>query len=191
MKKLLLAAVTAAVFSIGVAQGGIQSGDTELQVQGSLQTSSSDESDATTTTAMAQLGLNHYFTTWFSLGVSLMPNISETSSDGGDDQTSSSIFLMVRPDFYFGTENRVVPYVGPHVGLASYSVSGGNGDSSYDNSGTVAAGGLHGGMKIFASERASWNVEINGTTYTEESNESDESSSVNVIAFLVGMTYRF
>ncbi len=186
MKKALLrTAIAAFVVSMSSAQGGIQGGDLEVQIQGAVQTVTADESDSTTT--MAQLGLNKYFSSWFSLGVTFMPMVTTTSSDGSDETTSSSIFLMVRPDFYIaGGSSPVVPYVGPHAGLVAYESS----SSDYDSSGSSVAGGLHAGVKIFASEKASWNLELNGTAYTADS-DGGSSADISVVSFLVGMSYRF
>ncbi len=176
---------------------------TELQVQGSVTTvnTSHEDSDTgtTTTTLTGQLVLNQFIGSFFSIGLALQPVVSSSTLDSGhgDDSESSSseIYALLRLDGYLVPDSSpVVPYIGVHGGLASYSSKSERNGSDSDDSGSSASYGGHVGLKIFATERASWGIEASGTTYErniEDSRSDDDKIAVVVGSLFVGMSYFF
>ncbi len=58
---------------------------------------------------------------------------------------------------------------GMHQQKSSYTYESDN----YESDGSTSAYGWHGGLKIFATENTSWNLEINSTTYPPEVEEDE------------------
>jgi len=167
---------------------GTTSGDKEIQLQGSFTNTSNNQNDRTTDTLSAQVGFNYFFTSNISIG-GLWRGSGSVSDDGdGNETTTTTNFLLVRADLYLGNAaSKVMPYVGGQAGQASYTRD----DGDEETSSSSGAYGFHGGLKIFPSERISWNIELDSTTYTFESEATDDEYKSYNNSLFVGFSYYF
>lgn len=177
MKRILIGLLSLCCIA-GVAFGGTEAGQTEVQVAGSLQNVDMDEFSMTTLSG--QLNINRFLSDNFSLGCALRVSLSE--EEDGDKSTSMQTFLLGRGDFYLGTNFDVIPYIGAQIGVINYEYN--------DDSESTFTYGAHGGFKFFLSENISWNAELDVSVYTQEA-DYGEDTDITVTSFLVGMSYYF
>lgn len=187
MKRVLIWTVVIMMAMTGAAVAGTEGGDKEIQIQGSFATVTNSENDDETYTSTVQLAFNYFFTSNVSIGGTWRGQSSVNEPEIGDTSTTTNNFLLLRGDFYLGSAlSKVMPYIGAQIGQVSYTYeSSGNKDS--DSMGTY---GFHGGLKIFASENTSWNIEFDTTTYTIEQ-DSGEDIDINITSILFGFSYYF
>jgi hypothetical protein len=190
MKKVFIMVVVV-LFVAQFAFAGMEGGDKEIQIQGSVSNITNSEDDTEITTTNVQLIFNYFFTPNFSIGGTWWGNRTEFSPDEGDDSTLTNNFLLLRGDGYLGSAtSKAVPYLGLHVGQSSYAIESGD----YDDSGSTSAYGWHAGLKIFATENSSWNIELNQTIYSPDvDDEEEEEVDVDLTntQILVGFSYYF
>jgi hypothetical protein len=201
MKKLALVALAVFLSATGT-HAATEAGSTELQIAGSVQRQviEFDDEEYGSTTISGQLTLNKFLSDGFSLGGSL--RVSSTAEDDWTDfsgqevegATSSLVFLLGRGDFYLAPGANVIPYIGGHGGVISYSWSPGGGAEEQESS--TLTYGLQGGLKIFSSESVSWNAELDLSLYEQEEDEDQaaaqvETPTVTVTTLFVGMSYYF
>jgi len=188
MKKVAILVVVIMMAVTHVAFAGMESGDKEIQVQGAVSNMTNSENDATTSTTSMQLTFNYFFSSNISIGGTWWGNSSVDEADSGDESITTNTFLLLRGDLYLGSAtSKAVPYIGIHGGQNSYTYERDN----YESSGSTSAAGWHGGLKIFATENTSWNLEINSTTYTPEAEEGQEEIDFTNTQFLIGFSYYF
>ena len=188
MKKVVVLALIILMTITGVALAGTEGGDKELQIQGSFTTLTNSENDDKTYTSTVQLALNYFFTPNVSIGGSWRGQGSTTEPEEGDSSTTTNNFLLLRGDVYLGSAvSKLMPYIGVQFGQVSYTYESGD----YDDSGSVGTYGFHGGLKIFAGESTSWNLEIDSTTYAIEDDTSGDEIEINILSFLFGFSYYF
>lgn len=187
MKKVLIWTVVAMMALAGAAMAGTEGGDKELQLQGSISTISNSEDDTKVYSTTAQVSFNYFFTSNVSIGGTWRGQSSIRDPETGDKSTTTNNFLLLRGDLYLGSAtSKIMPYIGGQIGQVSYTYESG-GD---DDSGSVGAYGVHGGLKIFAGESSSWNVEFDSTTYTIEQDSGDDIDT-NITSILFGFSYYF
>ncbi len=185
--KLAVTMIILALLCI-VASGATERGNTEVRLDGSIQNVSVGSSDQTFLSA--QLVLNHYLSDYFSVGLAIRPSGQITSVDGeADDTVFSQLFLLGRGDLYMaGSASSVVPYLGAHAGIISYRYESGG----EDESASVFTIGGQIGFKIFASERTSFNIELDISVYTPEDDSlGRESEDITVTSLFFGYSYYF
>ena len=188
MKKVAILVVVIMMAVTPAAFAGMESGDKEIQVQGSVSNLTNSEDDTSVATTSMQLTFNYFFTSNVSIGGTWWGNSTTISPDEGDEMTMTNNFLMLRGDFYLGSAtSKVVPYIGVHGGQSNYTLE----SDDYDSSGSTSAYGFHGGLKIFATENTSWNFELNQTTYTPDVEEDEEEIDITNTQFLIGFSYYF
>jgi len=191
MKKVLIMMVV--VLSVAqFAFAGMEGGDKEIQIQGSMSNITNSEDDSEITTTNLQLAFNYFFTSNFSIGGTWWGNRSTFSPDEGDDSTLTNNFLLLRATGYLGSAtSKVVPYLGGQVGQSSYTLESGD----FDDSGSTSAYGWHVGLKIFATENTSWNIELNQTIYSPDIDEEEGEEELDIdltnTQILVGFSYYF
>jgi len=188
MKKVAILVVVILMAITHAAFAGMETGDKEIQVQGAVSKETNSENDRTDSSTSIQLTFNYFFSSNISIGGTWWGN-STLSDDGeGNESTFTNNFMLLRGDFYLGSAtSKAVPYIGVHGGQNSYTWESGD----YESSGSTSALGWHGGLKIFATENTSWNLEINSTTYTPEVEEDEEEYDETNTQFLVGFSYYF
>jgi len=188
MKRISLITLVLVLAMTHVAFAGMETGDKEIQIQGSVSNNTNSETDDSSSTTSIQLTFNYFFTSNISIGGTWWGNSTVNEPENGDESTITNNFLLLRGDFYLGSAtSKVVPYIGGHVGQSSYSYESDN----YETDGSTSAYGWHGGLKIFATENTSWNFEINSTTYTPEADPGEEEIDFNTTQFLLGFSYYF
>jgi len=188
MKKVAILVVVILVAITHAAFAGMESGDKEIQVQGAVSKFTNSEDDDSSSTTSIQLTFNYFFTSNISIGGTWWGNNTVYEPEVGDKSTYTNNFLLLRGDFYLGSAtSKAVPYIGVHGGQSNRTVERGD----YESSGSTSAAGWHGGLKIFATENTSWNLEINSTTYTPEVEEDEEEYDETNTQFLVGFSYYF
>jgi outer membrane protein W len=171
----------------GVAMAGTEGGDKEIQVQGSFSSMTNSVNDDETYTSTVQLAFNYFFTSNISIGGTWRGQSSVTEPENGDSSTTTNNFLLLRGDFYLGSAtSQIMPYIGAQIGQVNYTYESG-GDEDSDSMGTY---GFHGGLKIFAGENTSWNIELDTTTYTMEQDYGDD-IDINITSILFGFSYYF
>ena len=185
---IFLVAVAMVITAVGTAVAGSQSGDKEIQIQGSVSKFTNSEDDDTSTTTSVQLTFNYFFSPNISIGGTWWGNNSVTEPEDSDKSTTKTNFLLLRGDLYLGSAtSKIVPYIGGHAGQSSYTYE----SAGYDSSGSTSAYGWHGGLKIFATENTSWNLELNTTTYTPEAEDGAKEIDFTNTQLLVGFSYYF
>lgn len=188
MKKVTILVGVIMMVMTHVAFAGTEAGNKEIQVQGALSRLTNSETDSSSSTTSVQLTFNYFFTSNISIGGSWWGNSTVSDPENGDKSTTTSNFLLLRGDFYLGSAtSKVMPYIGAHGGQSNYTYESG----TSDNSGSTSAYGWHGGLKIFATENTSWNLEINATTYTPEADAGQKEIDFTNTQFLVGFSYYF
>jgi len=171
-----------------VAFAGMETGDKEIQVQGAVSKETNSENDRTDSSTAVQLAFNYFFSSNISIGGTWWGNSTVSDDGDGNESTYTSNFLLLRGDLYLGSAtSKAVPYIGAHVGQNSFTFESGD----FEWSGSSSAVGFHGGLKIFATENASWNLEINSTTTTRETEDGQDEIEFNNTQFLVGFSYYF
>jgi len=169
MKKLLVvAAGLAAVAQLCFA--GVEAGKDELQVQGTLQNVSAGGFDSQMISA--QVVYNRFIRDDISVGGALRVDMF----DHGED-TSTSIFILGRGDYYFPALEDYVPYAGAHLGIANFDYG--------EFGSTEFTYGLQGGVKFFISENASVNAELDLSLY------SGDGEDVTATSLLLGLSHYF
>jgi len=183
-----LVAVGVAFLCTANSQAGTQAGKSELRIDGSLQNMSMDSSDSTMLSG--QIVYNKFLSDQFSLGAAIRPMIQTQSSDYGDDQTTSFLFLLGRGDFYLtGGESSFVPYIGAHAGVINYEYDMGGDDSTSES---VLTYGIQGGGKFFVNENTSFNIELDLSIYSPETEDDyGDSEDVTVTTVLFGYSVYF
>ena len=190
MKKTIVFLVAAAMVmtGAGTTMAGSEAGDKEIQIQGSVSKFTNSENDNSSTTTSVQLTFNYFFSPNISIGGTWWGNNSVTDPEDGDKSTMKNNFLLLRGDLYLGSAtSKIVPYIGGHAGQSSYTYESADSDSS----GSTSAYGWHGGLKIFATENMSWNLELNTTTYTPDAEDGQKEIDLTNTQFLVGFSYYF
>jgi hypothetical protein len=189
MKKLLVSAVVFFV-AAGMAQAATEAGMREIQIQGSFERNGNSENDDLDYTATGQLGYNYFTAPQFSIGgVTLISSsISDPEDPDAEETTSQVIFLMLRASLYLtGGASQVVPYLGGQGGAAAIAWQN---DDDDDASVSLVYGGFA-GLKIFASENTSWNVEGSYVLYQPDVEDNEEEVTYNTTALSVGFSYYF
>ena len=188
MKRISLITLMIVLAMSHVAFAGMEAGNKEIQIQGARSKNTDSESDNSTTTTSLQLTFNYFFSSNISIGGTYWGNSSVSDDGAGNERTTTTNFMLLKGDFYLGSAtSKFVPYIGGHIGQSSYTYESEN----YENDGSTSAFGWHGGVKIFATENTSWNLEINSTTYTPEVDQGQEEIDFNNTQFLVGFSYYF
>jgi opacity protein-like surface antigen len=173
MKRALFVGLALLLIATG-SFAGTKEGQSEIQVQGSLQNVSYADNDQTELTI--QLVYNRFMRDDLSLGCTFRPSLSKS-----DDTENQQLFLLGRGDYYFTPQTKYVPYAGAHLGLINYTFDSGDSSSSE----TAFTYGLQGGWKFFISENMSWNLELDLSLY------SAEDEDITVTSLLAGMSYYF
>jgi len=174
MKKILAVGLILPLFAAASSFAGTKAGQSEVQVQGALQNVSYADNDSSELTV--QLVYNKFIRDEVSVGCTFRPTMQKT-----DDQTTRQLFLLGRGDYYFAAKSTYVPYAGAHLGFINYDRG--------EYSKTVFTYGLQGGWKFFVSENISWNLELDYSLYSAETDVG--SKDVKVISALAGMSYYF
>ena len=166
---------------------GTTAGESELRIDGAIQNTSTEYSD--TRSISGQLTYNHFLSDQFSIGGSIRPMIQTSDPDNGEETTSSMLFLLGRGDLYLSTDNDdFVPYIGAHAGVINYEFDTGSGDSESES---VLTYGIQGGIKMFVSENTSFNIEVDLSIYTPESDNGGDEDDVTVTSVLFGYSVYF
>jgi len=188
MRKVAILVVVIMMAITNAAFAGMESGDKEIQVQGAVSNETNSENDNSDSSTTVQLTFNYFFSSNISIGGTYW-GYSTVSDDGaGNESTYTSNYLLLRGDFYLGSAtSKAVPYIGLHGGQNSFNMESGD----FEWSGSSSAVGFHGGLKIFATENASWNLEFNSTTTTRETESGLDEIEYNTTQFLVGFSYYF
>lgn len=164
-----------ACFAAAEGRGAIQAGMNELRIDGALQLMSTDGMDMTSLSG--QIVYNKFVRDNLSWGLSVRPQLQERSPDEGDDQTSMTLFVLGRGDYYLVSQNPdQVPYIGAHAGFINYEMSG----EGYDESETTVTYGVQGGWKMFLSENTAFNIELDLSMYTMDGEEEEDVSVMSV-----------
>ena len=185
---VFLVAVAMVITAAGTAMAGSESGDKEIQIQGSLSKFTNSENDNDIDQPrLFNLPLIIFFHRIFQ---SVEPGGETIRSLNRKMVKEHEIhnFLLLRGDLYLGSAtSKIVPYIGGHAGQSSYTYESADSDSS----GSTSAYGWHGGLKIFATENTSWNLELNTTTYTPDAEDGQKEIDFTNTQFLVGFSYYF
>jgi len=188
MKKIAFFMVVAMMVMTSFAMAGTEAGNKEVQVQGSHSILTNSESESETYTTNMQISLNYFFTSWFSIGGTWRGSGTISRPESGEESETTSNFLLVRGDFYLGKPtSKAVVYFGGQVGQSMYYYQSGQNS----NSGSTAAFGIHGGLKFFATENTSWNLEIDSTEYTPEVETSGPNITYTNTSLMAGFSYYF
>ncbi len=190
MKKLVVVLVLLGTV-VGMAQAGVQAGRREIQIQGAISSDGTDrEGSKDDQNLQGSLILNYFLTGNMSVGVTGMFMGTRTPGERGEsDSTSSSIFLLGRLDLYLGSSDSVaVPYIGGRGGMAVTKYDPGEGESTSANTITY---GPQAGLKIFASENTSWNIEASYTIWSPEAEHGEEKVNFHQATVSVGFSYYF
>lgn len=187
MRTLILAIVIIALVAPATF-AGTQSGSNEIQAQGSFQhVDMGSDNDRTQDTVSFGLVGNRFVTDNLSLGLSLRQSASTQDDGDGNETKRSQTFFQGRVDFYIASQSSVVPYIGAHGGIISYTY-----DSEYsDTSESVFTYGPQAGMKFFVRENVSLNTELDVSIYTPEADESSSEDDVTVTSLMVGASFYF
>jgi outer membrane protein W len=191
MKKLVVVLVLLGMV-VGMAQAGVQAGRREIQIQGAISSDGTDQKDAKDRQSIqGSLILNYFVAANMSVGATGMfiGTRDPGMGPGEKDSINSTIFLLGRLDFYLGSsDSAVVPYVGGRGGMAVAKRDIGQGESKSDNTITY---GPQAGLKIFASENTSWNIEASYTIWTPEAEHGQEKVNYHQATVSVGFSYYF
>lgn len=191
MKKLVVVLVLLGMV-VGMAQAGVQAGRREIQIQGAISSDGSDQKDNKDSQNLnGSLILNYFLTGNMSVGVTGMFMGTKTPGrgPGSHDSTMSTVFALGRLDLYLGSgDSTVVPYIGGRGGMAVTKYDPGEGESQSDNTITY---GPQAGLKIFASENTSWNIEASYTIWTPEAEHGEEKVNYHQATVSVGFSYYF
>ncbi len=187
MKRIIWAVAGLLVIAGGVL-AGTQAGMSEIQIQGSFEREGNSENDDQDYTVIGQLGYNYFLSPYMSIGLSSTMSSSMSVPEEGDETTSQVIFAMMRLSLYLASGNSpIVPYIGGQGGAALVAWQN---EYSDDSSVSLVYGGF-GGLKIFASENTSWNVEGSLAIYEPDVEENEGSVTYNSTALTVGFSYYF
>ena len=192
MRKVAILVVVIMMAITHAAFAGMESGDKKIQVQGAVSNETNSENDDSSSTTSIQLTFNYFFTSNISIGGTWWGNSTVSEYENGNENESTNNFLLLRGDFYLGSAtSKAVPYIGVHGGQNNYTSKYTSEYGTSEYSGSTSAVGWHGGLKIFATENTSWNLELNSTTYTPEVEEGEEEYDETNTQFLVGFSYYF
>ena len=190
MKRVLIWTAVIMMAMTGAALAGTDGGDKEIQVQGSVSTLTNSEDDTRISISTVQVIFNYFFTSNISIGGTWRGSASYMEPDpdyNRDDTISTKNFFLVRGDFYLGSAtSKLMPYVGAQIGQIYYTDESG-GEKNSDSTGTY---GFHGGLKIFAGENTSWNLEFDRTIYSEDQDNGD-TLELYIDSFFAGFSYYF
>ena len=189
MKRAIVFLVAAAMVLIltGNTMAGTEAGDKEIQLQGSFSKNTNSENDNEISTSTVQISFNYFLGSNFSIGGTWRGSSSLSEPENGSNSEATQNFLLGRADLYLGSStSKIMPYIGAQAGQISYtSESEGEKDSD-----SVATYGFHGGIKIFAGENVSWNLELDRTIYEYEPDGGDTIEQY-VDSFFAGFSYYF
>ena len=205
--KRSMAVVGVLLLVSSMAMAAIEAGMKEVAVQFSFQEIKSDtegSSEDGMYNMIGQLTLNYFMASHWSFGVQTLLNVNAsetTKADGTSElQPGGTAFVMARTDLYLGgAEWATIPYVGGHGGYSIYAFQSAGAEKA-DWQSEIAYGG-QGGLKIFATERVSWNLEGDVTIFeTGDSSSDDElralgieptEMKLRVTSLLIGFSYYF
>jgi len=187
MKKILLMMMVM-VATTGFIFAGTEAGMRELQIQGSFDRNGNSENDDSDYTLSGQLGLNYFLAPYMSVGGVTFISGSVSVPDEGDKTTNESVFAMLRGSLYLTRgAARVVPYLGGQGGAAFIAYQN---ESNDDSSVSLVYGGFA-GLKLFASEKTSWNIEGSYLLYEPDVEENEGDVTYNTTALTIGFSYYF
>lgn len=149
MKKLGIVASVAllVVLVSSTCFAGVNAGQTQVNLSGSISSTKPDTGDKTTST-MVTTGLGYFLQDNISLGGALFVDYSKT----GSTKTLIDV-INGQAKFHFAPKEILVPYVGIQLGYMGVDMNGSSG-SGYDY-------GAMAGIDYFITENASLNVELN------------------------------
>ncbi len=186
--KRIIVAVAGLLVVAGSVLAGTQAGMSEVQIQGSFDRSGNSENDDQDYTATGQLGYNYFLAPYMSFGGVSTLSSSMSVPEEGDETTSQTVFAMLRLSLYLTSGSApIVPYLGGQGGAALLTWQN---EDSDDSSISLVYGGF-GGLKIFASEKTSWNVEGSYVIYEPDVEENEGNVTYNTAALTVGFSYFF
>jgi len=187
MKKVAILVVVIMMAITHAAFAGTEAGDKEIQVQGTVSNTTNSVNDDSTSTSTIQVSFNYFFSPNISIGGTYRGTGSKDEPESGDSSISTQTFLLARGDLYLGSAtSQVMPYIGGQIGQISWTDE--RGDEEYSDS--VGTYGFHGGIKIFAGENVSWNLELDRTIYEYEP-DFGETIELIVDSFFAGFSYYF
>ena len=184
---VFLVAVAMSVTVTGIAMAGTEAGDKEIQLQGSVSNTTNSENDNSSTISTVQITFNYFLGSNLSIGGTWRGSSTLFEPEAGDETEYTYNFFMARADLYLGSAtSNIMPYIGGQVGIANTTIKSG----TYDESDSQNSYGFHGGIKIFAGETMSWNLELDRTIYPVEPPYGD-SYDEYVDSFFAGFSYYF
>jgi hypothetical protein len=183
-KGSLFLAVCLIVFACAIpaSAGGIEQGTVELSTSTffSFNSYSDDDEDLSITNVNIAGGIGYFATNIFEVITGLA--IVHQSIDPGDGESFSTtdLGLGMSLRFNFGTESKMVPYVGIGAGIVGHS-----GDTPNEEV-TIVAPSIEAGFRVVVGSRASVNI---GAAYEHQINALGvEDVSGNVILVGVGIS---
>jgi opacity protein-like surface antigen len=181
-KSVIVAALVVLALGRMAARAGVEQGMNEVSILGDVHRIT-QEDDSFATFAVAAT-YNRYLLDNVSIGADLkyMAAMLSTAKD------ITAIYLMARSDYCFMPESDVVPYIGLRLGLVEYEI--GDSDVVDKYTGTTFAYGGQAGVKWFAVENMSLNLELSYTAFTlPDSGETDD--QMGDLGVLIGASVYF
>jgi len=186
MKKTVVLTVVLTMVITGFAWAGTDKGYKEIGINAALSRITISDSDDALNNLYLGVVFNYFLSEKFSIGGSYRVNLSSTELD--DDALETTIqTLGLRADLLAGGPTKtVIPYIGLHGGDTFINIV--FADESADSS--SFSYGLHGGLKLFPSERVSVNLELDYTTFDPDT-DSEETVTIDALSLFVGASFYF